>query len=199
MSNNIGFKAKCLVSLAGQTILRMPITKKVFIAFYLSKAATLFGSWSCLLWIQLVAVRRLRFLAVNQNTGGGSLWPPAASWLRLNGDLVDLRGICQGKKNHVSSGKRVNLEFRKREAACNNSLLPLYWALHFMKYIHYSIWFSLQKILWVIYCYSHFTQGSPKDLETKAHKEKGTWPKPRTEKCDSDSGMTSRLDLKSKL
>lgn len=98
MSNNIGSKAKCLVSLAGQTRLKMPITKKIFIAFYLSKAATLFGSWSCLLWIQLVAVRRLRFLAVNQNTGGGGLWPPAASWPRLNGDLVDLRGICQGKK-----------------------------------------------------------------------------------------------------
>lgn len=72
---------------------------------------------------------------------------PTASWPRLNGDLVDLLGICQGKKNHVSSGKGVNLEFRKGEAAYNNSLLPLYRALHFTNYIHYSIWFSLQKIL----------------------------------------------------
>lgn len=135
----------CVIGWSNHTENAHYIKKKIFIAFYLFKAATLFGSWSCLLWIQLVAVRRLRFLAVNQNTGGGGLWPPAASWLRLNGDLVDLRGICQGGKNHVSSGKRVNLEFRKGEAAYNNSLLPLYRALHFMKYILYSIWFSLQK------------------------------------------------------
>lgn len=177
--------------------------KKIFIAFYLFKAATLFGSWSCLLWIQLVPIKKAQ-ISDSQSEHRWS-WsaccpPPPfpASWTRLNGDLVDLLGICQGKKKkkHVLGGKKVNPESRKREAAYNNSLLSLYWALHFTKYIRSSIWFptTTKNSLRVIYHFPHFT-----DLESKAYKEKVTWPNPQTKRWDLNSDLTPSLTFKGKL
>lgn len=134
--------------------------RKIFIAFYLFKATTLFwqlelpsldpvsgceggsGFWQ--------AIRTQVELACGPQEPPG-LWTPTASWPGLNGDLANPPGIHQGKKKSRFELEEINPESRKGEAAHNNSPLSLYWAPQFTKYMHYFICFPLQQILWIIY------------------------------------------------
>ena len=89
--------------------------RKIFTAFYLFKATTLF--WQLDLpsldpvsgceggssfW---QAIRAQVELACGLQELPG-LWTPTACWPGLNGDLANPLGIHQGKKNHVLSGKK---------------------------------------------------------------------------------------------